>query len=251
MAKQVSKRFVYGFHAVSALMRQSAAQMLTVYIDQNRKEARMSKLIDQLKQNQIKIVFCQRDLLQKQLGDVVHQGIMAVVEDTITRPKAHLNDVFKMMHDDETVLVLDGVQDPMNLGSCLRVADAAGVNHVVLPKDKSASVTAAARKVAVGAADSLHIHTVTNLVRTLEQLKQNDFWVIGMADNAHQSIYQYQFKGRIALILGNEAKGLRPLTQKACDHLLSIPMFGQVESLNVATATAVGLFEIVRQKNAL
>ncbi len=250
MSKESGKNLVYGIHAVSALIRQTVKNVSVVYIDKNKSEARMSKLIDQLQEKNIKVEFCQRDLLQKYLGDVVHQGVMAVVEENKVN-KLSLSKAIEKMSEHETVLILDGVQDPMNLGSCLRVADAAGVRHVIIPKDKSASLTAATRKVAVGAADFLHIHTVTNLVRIIEQLKKSQFWVVGMSDSASQSIYEYQFQGRTAIILGNEAKGLRQLTQKSCDELLVIPMFGQVESLNVATATAVSLFETVRQKNAL
>ena len=248
MSKEPDKNIVYGFHAVSALIRQATESISVVYIDKKKKEARMSKLVSQLEENNIKIQFCQRDLLQKYLGDVVHQGIMAQIKEKKVNHKLKLDDALNQVSTDETVLILDSVQDPRNLGSCLRVADAAGIKHVILPKDKSASMTATVRKVAVGAADSLHIHTVTNLVRAIEKLKQNQFWVVGMTDSANQSIYDYKFRGRTAIILGNEFKGLRQLTQKSCDELLAIPMFGQVESLNVATATAVSLFEISRQK---
>ena len=250
MGKQSSKDYVYGFHALSAFVRQSPERIIRVHVDKNKKDARTTEFINQLKANKVDFEFCHRDQLQKHLGDVVHQGVMAVIAGSAINKRVDLNDAIKDMCADETVLILDGIQDPMNLGSCLRVADAAGAKHVIFPKDKSASITAVTRKVSAGASESLCIHTVTNLVRTIELLKQHNFWVIGMADETDSSLYQYQFNGRVAIILGNEGKGLRHLTRKACDEILAIPMLGQVESLNVATATAVSLFEISRQRNA-
>jgi len=248
MVKHANGKYIYGFHALSALIRQSPGQLVSVFIDANKKDARTVKFVELLKIHNIDFEYCDRNLLQKRLGDVVHQGIMALVDQSIDSNKVDLKAALSNMKDNETVLILDSVHDPMNLGSCLRVADAAGVRHVILPKDKSASVTAATRKVSAGAAESLSIHTITNLARTIELLKHNGFWVIGMADETDSSLYQYNFNGRVALILGNEGKGLRQLTRKACDQILAIPMYGQVESLNVATAAAVTLFEISRQR---
>lgn len=250
MAKRSGKNYAYGFHALSALIRQSPERIIRVHVDKNKKDVRTTEFIDLLKANKIDFEFCQRDVLQKHLGEVVHQGVMAIISGPAINKRVDLNDAFECMSADETILILDGVQDPMNLGSCLRVADAAGVKHVIFPKDKSASVTAVTRKVSAGASESLCIHTVTNLIRTVDLLKQHNFWIIGMADETDSSLYQYQFNGRVAIILGNEGKGLRHLTRKACDEILAIPMLGEVESLNVATATAVSLFEISRQRNA-
>ncbi len=251
MVKHTTATHAYGFHALTALIRQSPERVDRVFIDRNKKDVRTLKFIDLLKANKIDLEFCGRGFLQKRLGDVVHQGVMAIVNESADSKKINLETALSNLNEHETLLILDGVQDPMNLGGCLRVADAAGVRHVILPKDKSASVTAATRKVSAGAAESLCIHTVTNLVRTIELLKQHNFWVVGMAEEADCSLYQYQFSGRTALILGNEGKGLRQLTRKTCDQILFIPMHGQVESLNVATAAAVSLFEISRQSSAL
>lgn len=146
------------------------------------------------------------------------------------------------------ILVLDGVQDPHNLGACLRSADAAGVDAVIAPIDRSAGLTPVVRKVAAGAADSVPFYQVTNLVRTLEQLKQAGVWVFGATDAADESLYRQDFKGSVAVVMGAEGSGLRRLTTAACDGLFSIPMAGSVSSLNVSVATGVTLFEVVRQR---
>ena len=146
------------------------------------------------------------------------------------------------------LLVLDGVTDPHNIGACLRTADAAGVHAVIVPKDKSAGLTATARKVACGAAESVPLIQVTNLSRTLKHLQDKGVWVIGTAGEAEQLIYQVDLKGPTALVMGAEGKGMRRLTREHCDQLVKLPMAGAVSSLNVSVATGVCLYEIVRQR---
>jgi len=242
--------FIYGFHSVSAFVRQSADSVINVFVDKSKKDGRTQKLIQLLDSHSVSYQLVLRDELTNRVGDVVHQGVVAHIKTTSKAHKNNLNAALDDLGSSETLLILDGVVDPTNLGACLRVADAAGVRTLILPKDKSASVTAVTRKVAAGAAESVNIITVTNLVRTIDTLKQHNFWIYGLADETSESIYMQSFKGRIAIIMGNEAKGLRQLTRQACDHLLAIPMSGQVTSLNVATATAVTLFEINRQRSA-
>ena len=242
--------FIYGFHPISALVRQSPDTIVSVYLEKNKKDARTAKLIQLLTSYEVNYQLASRSEIQSKVGDVVHQGVIASVEKPTNRAKADLKTSLKNLDADETLLILDGIVDPANLGGCLRVADAAGVKTVILPKDKSSPVTAVTRKVAAGAAETVNIITVTNVVRTIETLKQHEFWIFGLADETAQSIYKQRFTGRIAIVMGNEGKGLRQLTRQSCDHLLALPMLGQVESLNVAVATGITLYEINRQRFA-
>ena len=242
--------YIYGFHPVSSLARQSPDTIVSVFLEKNKKDARTAKLIQLLNLNDINYQLTVRAELQNKVGDVVHQGVVASIKKQANMPKTNLKTSLSHLADNETMLILDGIVDPANLGSCLRVADAAGVKTVILPKDKSAPVTAVTRKVAAGAAESVNIVTVTNLVRAIETLKQHDFWIFGLADETAESIYKQRFEGRVAIVMGNEGKGLRQLTRQSCDHLLALPMLGQVESLNVAVATAITLYEINRQRFA-
>ena len=245
-----TNEYIYGFHAVTARIRTSPKTVNCVYIQNNKKDNRGQKLISFLTSKKVNYRTATQDEIFSFVGDVVHQGVVA----KITRPSSKSTGNFKQallqFGENETILILDGIHDPVNLGACIRTADAAGVKHIFIPKDKSASVTPVVRKVAAGAAETVSIHTITNLVRMLEQLKQHGFWVLGLADEARESIYSYQFQQRTAIVMGNEAKGLRHLTRQYCDDLLSIPMCGQVESLNVSVATGIVLYEIYRQKNA-
>ena len=242
--------FIYGFHAVSALIKKSPDSIAAVYIENTRKDTRMVNLIRLLDLNSVGYQLVPRGELQKRVGDVVHQGVVAGIMSQAKRGNTNLDKILTDLGVDETLLILDGIVDPANFGACLRAADAAGVKTVILPRDKSAPVTAVTRKVAAGAAESINIVTVTNLVRTIETLKKHDFWIFGLADETTDSIYDHHFRGRVAVVMGNEGKGLRRLTRKICDHLVSIPMMGHVESLNVAVATGIALYEINRQRNA-
>ena len=242
--------YIYGFHSISTLARRTPDSIECVYIEKNKKNERTAKLVQMLKSSAIDYQLVTRNELNSAVGDVVHQGVVANLKKQANSVNTSLSSVLKHLDDNETLLILDGIVDPANLGSCLRVADAAGVNTVILPKDKSAPVTAVTRKVAAGAAETVNIVTVTNLVRTIQTLKQHEFWIFGLADETAQSLYNHRFQGRVAVIMGNEGKGLRQLTRQSCDHLLAIPMFGQVESLNVAVATGITLFEISRQRIA-
>jgi 23S rRNA (guanosine2251-2'-O)-methyltransferase len=159
-----------------------------------------------------------------------------------------LTQMLDSLERDPLLLVLDGITDPHNLGACLRTADAAGVDAIIVPKDKSASLNTTVRKVASGAAESLNFVVVTNLQRCLEALKERGIWLVGTADEAKRSVYDQELTGAVALIMGSEGKGLRRLTRETCDFLVSIPMSGDVSSLNVSVATGVCLFEAVRQR---
>lgn len=242
--------FIYGFHAVSAMVSQSPDSVVCVYVEKNKKDARTARLVKLLDSHAISYQLVSRSELQNRVGSVVHQGVVANINKKGSKVKVDLSEILNNLTKNETLLILDSIVDPANLGGCLRVADAAGVKTVIIPKDKSAPVTAVARKVAAGAAESVNIITVTNLARTIELLKEHGFWIFGLADETAQSLYSQQFTGRVAVVMGNEGKGLRQLTRQSCDHLLAIPMHGQVESLNVAVATGITLYEISRQRNA-
>lgn len=244
------QEFIYGLHAVSALVSQSPESVVSVYIEKNKKNSRTARLIQLLNSHAVSYQLVSRDQLQNRVGNVVHQGVVASVIKRVEKLKTDLSAVLSNLDDHETLLILDGVVDPVNLGGCLRVADAAGVNTVIVPRDKSSPVTAVTRKVAAGAAESINIIRVTNLVRTIERLKDHEFWIYGLADDTGESLYDHHFQGRIAVVMGNEGRGLRQLTRQSCDYLLAIPMLGHVESLNVAVATGITLYEIHRQRIA-
>ena len=242
--------FIYGYHAVSAFVRNSPKSILCVFIEKNKKDSRTASLIQLLDSHAVSYQLVARNELQNKVGGVVHQGVVANISQQNTNSKSDLRRVLDNLDANETFLILDGVVDPANLGGCLRVADAAGARTVILPKNKSAPVTAVTRKVAAGAAESINIITVTNLVRTIEILKEYQFWIFGLADETTHSIYDQRFQGRVAVVMGNEGRGLRRLTRQSCDYLLALPMQGHVESLNVAVATGITLYEINRQRNA-
>jgi len=236
----------FGVHAVKAVLQNHDVSVQRVVIARHDER---SKVIRELcKRRDIAVQKLTRDELTHELGHNDHQGVMA---EHAIKPTANAKNLLELLcakSEPCLVLVLDGVQDPHNLGACLRSADAAGVDAVVAPSDRSASLSPTVRKVAAGAADSVPFYQVTNLVRTLEQLKQAGIWVFGATDAADAPLYGQDFQGSVALVMGAEGSGLRRLTRDACDGLFSIPMAGSVSSLNVSVATGVTLFEVVRQR---
>ena len=177
-----------------------------------------------------------------------HQGVVASTLAPAARDEAFLKAQLQKQEKPPFLLILDGVQDPHNLGACLRSADAAGVQAVVAPKDRSTGLTAAACKVASGAADTVPFIQVTNLARTLRWLKEQGIWLVGTAGEAGMSLYDVDLKGPLAIVMGGEGKGMRRLTREACDLLVNMPMAGSIESLNVSVAAGVAMFEAVRQR---
>ncbi|MGC6405330.1 23S rRNA (guanosine(2251)-2'-O)-methyltransferase RlmB [Bisgaard Taxon 45] len=241
---------IYGIHAVSAFLNHAPERLIEVYVLKGREDKRLQPLLNELYRLGIAVQLVNRQTLDKKADGEVHQGIIARVQ-----PAKELNegDLDRILADtcNPLLLVLDGVTDPHNLGACLRTADAAGVSAVIVPKDKSAQLTAIARKVACGAAEVMPLIRVTNLARTLRELQQNhNIWVIGTAGEATETLYQTKLTGGLALVMGAEGEGMRRLTRENCDQLISIPMAGSVSSLNVSVATGVCLFEIVRQRLA-
>jgi 23S rRNA (guanosine2251-2'-O)-methyltransferase len=179
-----------------------------------------------------------------------HQGVVAELLPRAADPETQLEEALEAAGDAPLLLVLDGVQDPHNLGACLRSADAAGAAAVLVPRDRAAGLTPVVRKVAAGAAETVPLVAVVNLARTLRELKDRGVWLVGTDDSAEKTLYEADLKGAVALVMGSEGEGMRRLTRECCDQLVSIPMAGAVESLNVSVAAGVALFEAVRQRSA-
>lgn len=242
----MSNDVVFGIHAVTALLNRAPQDVLELFALKDREDKRMQPLLQLARQHGISIQFCNRKTLDEMTGGQ-HQGIVA---------KARLNtggneaDLAALLENRPKafLLVLDGITDPHNLGAILRSADAAGIDAVISPKDRSVKLTAVVRKVACGAAESVPFITVTNLARTLRQLQEAGVWVVGTAGETDTLVYQADLTGPLALVLGAEGEGLRRLTRETCDALVKIPMFGSVSSLNVSVAAGICLFEAVRQR---
>jgi 23S rRNA (guanosine2251-2'-O)-methyltransferase len=241
---------VYGRHAVHSLLvsRPEAVIALTV----SGSDQRLAAILQAAGQAGIPLARVGRRELDDLLPGKNHQGVMAqVTGGTCELPEAALPALLESLAEPAFLLVLDGIQDPHNLGACLRSADAAGVHAVLLPKDRAAGITPVVHKVACGAVQTMPVFIVTNLARTLRSLKEAGIWLYGAAGDASQDLYASDLQGPIALVLGSEGSGLRRLTRELCDHLVSIPMAGSVPSLNVSVAAGVLLFEARRQRGLL
>ena len=240
-------QIIFGFHSVESVIKNDPVNILQLLVEKNRSDKRMMQLVSYAESQGISVEYLKKTDLEKQADSRKTQGVAIRYKAVAQMLSKSLEDI--LQKDDVFLLVLDGVTDPHNLGACLRSADAAGVDAVIVPKDRAAGITPVARKVACGAAESVPFFQVTNLVRTLKQLKDNDVWIAGTAGEADNNIYDVKFSGKLALIMGAEEKGMRRLTRENCDQLIKLPMAGQVESLNVSVATGVCLFEIVRQRS--
>lgn len=237
---------LYGFHAVLARSKQAPETIEEVLADQSRNDKRMQQAIEKLQKAGVKLTLVDAARLESAAGHRKHQGMVAFAKDL---PKSNdLEEIIEEHGKDLLLLILDGVTDPHNLGACLRSADAAGVNAVILPKDKSVGITPVVSKVACGAAETIPVITVTNLARTMRDIQQLGVWCIGAAGEAENTLYDLKLNGPIAWVMGAEGDGLRRLTRETCDELIQIPMVGSVESLNVSVATSLCLFETLRQK---
>jgi 23S rRNA (guanosine2251-2'-O)-methyltransferase len=240
---------IYGVHAVEALLRHHPKRVKQIWLSEGRSEPRLQPLLELAAQYRVAVGQAERRELDAWV-EGVHQGVVAEVSPSQVWGEAMLEELLDRTEVTPLILVLDGVTDPHNLGACLRTADAAGALAVVVPKDKSATLTPAVRKVACGAAEVIPLVAVTNLARTLEKLQQRGLWIVGTAGEAEQELYQQDLTGPTILIMGAEGKGMRRLTREHCDFLVKLPMAGSVSSLNVSVATGICLFEAVRQRNA-
>lgn len=240
---------VFGIHAVEVLLKRNSEVVNHIYVQNNRRDQRLHKLIKLAQTHNIKVIQKSREELDE-LTDQRHQGVIAQcgqLKKTSYHEK-HIPELLDAVDGDPFILILDGVTDPHNLGACLRSADAAGVHMVIAPKDNATGITDVVRKVACGAAQAIPFIMVTNLARSMKQLQERGIWIYGTAGEAKSDIYQSNLSGPIAIVMGAEGAGMRRLTKETCDHLIKIPMAGEVSSLNVSVATGVTLFEIVRQR---
>lgn len=243
-----TKQCIFGLHAVQALLQKQPERIIRLCVAEERHDKKIASLLKLAKQYGILIVPASKQELDRMTQDANHQGVVAFCEKTRIYTENDLKNLLESLSTPPFLLILDGVQDPHNLGACLRSADAAGVHAIIAPKDKAVGLTSVVSKVASGAAENVPFIQVTNLVRTLEELKTLGIWLYGAAAEAQQMLYQTDLSGPVALILGAEGAGLRRLTREHCDVLVKIPMQGSVSSLNVSVATGIFLFEVVRQR---
>jgi 23S rRNA (guanosine2251-2'-O)-methyltransferase len=243
------RRVVYGLHAVTAALKSRPQTVFEVFLDAGRGDPRARRVADLAKAAGVRLHETDGERLDGFAKGGRHQGVAAFVEDVALA--ASLDEVLDDLAEPAFLLVLDGVQDPHNLGACLRVADAMGVQAVIAPKDRATGMNATVHKVASGAAQSVPFLAVTNLARTLRQLKDKGIWVVGAASGEAGTLFDAKLSGPLALVLGAEGEGMRRLTRETCDELISIPMLGQVESLNVSVAAGICLYEARRQRFAL
>jgi 23S rRNA (guanosine2251-2'-O)-methyltransferase len=251
---------IYGIHAVKSALNyaddvlesssssgSSSSPVTVIWVDRARKDTRIHALIELAKKKSVKINYVQRKKLDELISGK-HQGIVAESHAPKVNNESFLDELLQDLSEPLFLLVLDGIQDPHNLGACMRTADAAGIHAILAPKDRAASITPTVRKVASGADQTTPFIQVTNISRTLKLLKSYNIWIIGTCGDADATIYNTDLTGSIALVMGAEGTGMRQLTKKHCDLLVKIPMAGSVGSLNVSVATGIGLFEAVRQR---
>lgn len=236
---------IFGLHAVAAAL-DSGRECHRIYLQDSRRDARLQGIADKAEAAGVPLERLDRRMLDEKAGDSRHQGVVGEFAATVL--PASVEELLDGLDAPPFLLVLDGVQDPHNLGACLRTANAAGVHGVIVPKDRACGVTPTVRKVAAGAAEVTPVIAVTNLARTLRDLKDRGIWLVGLAGEADQEIRQVDMKGPLAILMGAEGEGLRRLTRKECDFLARLPMAGTVESLNVSVATGISLYEALRQR---
>jgi len=241
--------YLYGIHAVQSALMNDARHVEQIWVDHKRHDRRIKELVIQAEKCGVPVNRADARALDRMSPGQRHQGVVAQYESVSQYSEGDLEELIKASAQ-PLVLVLDGVTDPHNLGACLRTAEASGVTLVMAPKDRAVGLTPTVRKVASGAAERLPFIQVTNLARSLDHLKELGLWVVGTSDAAQENLFSARLEGPLALVMGAEGKGMRQLTQKHCDSLISIPMLGKVESLNVSVATGVCLYEIVRQRQS-
>lgn len=244
--------YACGLHVVRSLLATRPESIRNVYLAMERHDERIDGIARLAQAAGIPVVSRVRAELDRLQPGIRHQGVIARLETRATAlGERDLDPFLAGLAGPALLLVLDGVQDPHNLGACLRSADAAGVDALIVPRDRAAGITPVVRKVASGAAETVPVFTVTNLARVLRILKQAGVWLYGASDAADSLYYEADFTMPAALVLGGEGKGLRRLTRELCDALVAIPMAGRVDSLNVSVAAGILLFEVVRQRRAL
>lgn len=242
---------LFGQHAVRTALKRDSKRIRRLLVQQGRNDERIQQVIDLAAPVHVRPERVSRQELDRMSDGGVHQGVLVLCEPMLSKDEGFLDQLLDGLDGVPFLLILDGVTDPHNLGACLRTADAAGIQAVIAPKDKSAPLNSTVSKVACGAAEVVPYVQVTNLARTLQMLQQRGIWITGAAGEADQLVYEASLTGPMALVMGAEGKGIRRLTREYCDHLVKIPMSGEVSSLNVSVATGVCLFEAVRQRSGV
>lgn len=240
-----NQRLIIGFHAINARLWQQPDSIIELYILEGKHDARIRDVVSKAKAENIRIIMTDMARLDTLSKHARHQGVVGFID--ASKNHIDLDDILENLNTPPLLLILDGITDPHNLGACLRVADAMGVDAVIAPKDKSAGINATVSKVACGAAEAIPYVTVTNLARTIRDLKQRGIWIVGTDMNGDCDLYHFQAPDSIAWVMGAEGTGMRRLTRELCDTLVSIPMFGTVESLNVSVSAGMVLSETCRQ----
>ena len=244
----MSDEVVFGIHAVNNILKRSPERVKEMYVQQGRDDERLQSLFSLAKQNGVHVQVVKKHFLDENT-EGNHQGVAVKAKPVQVKNEHDLYKQLDDLNEPAFLLILDSITDPHNLGACLRTADAAGVHAVIAPKDKAVGITATVSKVACGAAETVPFYQVTNLARTMKEFQDRGIWLYGTAGEASESIYKTDLKGPIAIAMGAEGKGLRRLTRESCDHLINVPMAGDVSSLNVSVAAGVCLFEAVRQRS--
>jgi len=242
----MSNKILFGFHAVTVRLKTAPGTISEIHVEASRRDQRMRAFVERAREAGVKLVDSDDARLAGLCGSSRHQGVVARVTPLVRSNS--LDDTLDAIDGPALILVLDGVTDPHNLGACLRVADGAGAHAVVAPKDHAVGINATVAKVASGAAETVPYFMVTNLARTLGELKERDIRVVGTSDDASKSLYDVDLGGPVALVLGAEGSGMRQLTSRRCDELVRLPMRGAVESLNVSVASGICLYEALRQR---
>ncbi len=239
-------RIIHGFHAVTSRLRSAPDAVREIYVDAARTDRRSADLVKLAESCGVRVMTVDARRLDGMSGNARHQGVCASV--ATVKLATHIDDVLEALAEPALLLILDGITDPHNLGACLRVADAMGVHAVIAPKDRAVGLNATVSKVASGAAENVPYIPVTNLARTMRELKDRDIWFTGMDEHAPIELYAAKLDGARALVLGAEGEGMRRLTREHCDELVRIPMLGSVESLNVSVSAGICLAETRRQR---
>ena len=247
MTKMKSEQ-IFGLHAVRQVFENDSSRVIELWMQQGRDDAKLQTLLNQAKRQGIAIQTVPKKTLNKLTENGNHQGIMIRYKAHPTKTQTTLEEIIASLTVSPFLLVLDDVQDPHNLGACLRTADAAGVHALIVPKNQACKLSAIVHKVASGASNTVPLIQVTNLARTLHWLKNQGVWLVGADENSQTSIFETRLTGSLAYVLGAEGEGLRRLTRETCDVLVRIPMLGIVQSLNVSVAAGICMYEAVRQR---
>ena len=238
-----NQRLIYGFHAVNARLWQNSKSIVELYVLENKNDTRTREVLEKASAENVRLHFADMNRLNALAKGARHQGVVGFID--ASKNHVHLEDVLENLREPAFLLVLDGITDPHNLGACLRTAD---VHAVIAPKDKSAGLNATVSKVACGAAETVPYITVTNLARTLRELKEYGIWVVGTDMSGEADLFHYAIPESVAWVMGNEGEGMRRLTREYCDALVSIPMFGTVESMNISVSAGMVMAETRRQR---